>query len=198
MKLIIQKVALSLVFSGVMAVTASATVPTFTIDKSHSTVEFAVQHMALSTVKGVFTDYDGSITWDSEGKTSAIQGKVKVDSVDTRDAKRDHHLKSPDFFDVDHFSEMTLVSKSIKKSGRKYIMTADFTLKGVTKTVKIPLDVSAVVKDPWGNSRIHFAASFIINRKDYGLNFNKVMDNGGLLVGNDVKIALDIEAIQDK
>ena len=127
-----------------------------------------------------------------------ISGVVKVKSVDTRDEKRDGHLRGEDFFNSDKYPEMSLVSKSISKSGKQYTMIADFTLKGVTKTIKLPLIASAIVKDPWGNNRLNLSTTFVINRQDYGVNFNALTDNGGLIVGDNVTIALDIEAIQAK
>jgi polyisoprenoid-binding protein YceI len=198
MKFVSKQVVLSMVLTGLLSVTLSATVREFKIDKTHSNVDFSVRHMALSNTKGTFTDYDGVIKWDSDGKQSAITGTVQVKSIDTRDEKRDNHLRGEDFFKTEKYPEMSLISKSISKSGRKYNMVADFTLRGVTRTIKVPLTVSSIVKDPWGNNRIQFSTTFVIDRQDYGLNFNKVTDNGGLIVGNNVTIALDIEAIESK
>lgn len=169
---------------------------TYKVDPSHSAVQFGVRHMLLSNTRGSFGDFSGEVTWDADVKKSSISGAVKVSSIDTRDAKRDEHLRGADFFDVAKFSDMSFKSKSIRKSGKNYIVNGELTIKGVTKPVVFPLEVSAPVKDPWGNQRVHFLAKFKINRQDYGITWNKSMDNGGLVVGNDVNIELDIEGVK--
>jgi polyisoprenoid-binding protein YceI len=196
MKLRTKHVMTTLIASALLSASTFAEICTFAIDKSHSTIEFGIKHMALSTVKGVFTDYDGSVTWDSADQKSVISGTVKVKSIDTRDAKRDAHLRDKDFFSADQFPEMTFVSKSIKKVKNRYVMIADLTIKGITKSITVPLEVSPVLKDPWGNSRASFSTSFVINRQDFGLKYSQLLDNGGLMIGNDVTVSLDIEAIQ--
>ncbi|NBV82695.1 YceI family protein [bacterium] len=171
-------------------------VDTYKIDASHSTVQFSVKHMVLSNTRGNFGAYDGDIKWDKDPKNCSISGSVKAESVDTRDTKRDEHLRSADFFDTAKFPEITLVSKSIKRDRKGYILTADLTMKGVTKTVTLPLTVSEPVKDPWGNQRVNFSTQFKLNRQDYGMTWNKALDNGGLVVGNDVTVDLDIEGVK--
>jgi len=187
-----------LLLSGATAVVAA---DRYKIDSSHSTVGFSVSHMVLSKTRGTFGDYTGDISWDSNPAKTSISGVVRVNSIDTRNADRDAHLRSPDFFDVATYPEIRFVSKTIKK-GKKasapYEVEGVLTLKGVSKPVKFPLLVSKPIKDPWGNTRVHFNAKFTINRRDFGMNFSKVMDNGGLVVGNDVEIELDVEGIQDK
>jgi len=168
----------------------------YKIDQSHSNVQFSIKHMVLSTTRGNFGKYSGNIKWDPSGNGSEISGVVTVDSIDTRDSKRDEHLRSADFFDSAKFPEMSFVSKSIKKARSGYLMTGIFSLRGISKEVAIPLTVAGPVKDPWGNQRMNFNAQFKINRQVYGMNWNKVLDNGGLTVGNDVTIELDIEAIK--
>jgi hypothetical protein len=169
----------------------------YTIDTAHSSVEFSVQHMVLSKTKGSFGEYGGTLIWDSEAPSkSKISGHLSVASLDTKDKKRDDHLKSKDFFDAEAYPKMTFVVTKIepKKKGG-YQLTGKLTMKGVTKDVSTPLIVQGPIKDPWGNDRIHFNATFSINRQDYGITWNKVMDNGGLVVGNQVDITIDIEAI---
>ena len=198
MKTFIKKATTSLALIALLVTPISAEeIASFSIDKAHSTIEFSVKHLGLSNTKGSFSDYDGTINWDSKGKSSSVEGTVKINSVDTRNEKRDTHLKSPDFFDAQKFPEMTFKSKSIKKSGKAYTLVADLTIKNVTKTISIPLTVSNVVKDPWGSERISLNSTFKINRQDYGLNFNAVLDNGGLVVANDIAITLDLEAIKN-
>jgi len=170
---------------------------TYLIDTAHSAVEFSVQHMVLSKTKGNFADYTGTIIWDAENLSkSKIAGALKVASIDTKDKKRDDHLKSKDFFDAETYPQITLTDSKIeatKKGG--YQLTGKLTIKDVTKTVTAPLMVQGPIKDPWGNDRIHFNATFSINRQDYGITWNKIMDNGGVVVGNQVDIEVDIEAI---
>lgn len=163
----------------------------YNIDKSHSTLGFSVAHMMVSKTTGQFADYEGTIQYDpNDLAASVIKVKVKVDSIDTRDAKRDGHLKSPDFFDVAQFPEMTFVSKSISTNS----ITGDLTIKGVTKEVTIPATISGPVVTPFGSTVIGINATFSINRQDYGLNWNKALDKGGVAVGNDVTVSVSIEA----
>jgi polyisoprenoid-binding protein YceI len=180
---------------GVSSIFAAPT--SYLIDTAHSTVEFSVQHMVLSKTKGGFSDYTGTIVWDASNPTkSQISGAIMVNSIDTKDKKRDEHLKSKDFFDAESFPKITLTDSKIeaKKKGG-YQLTGKLTIKGVTKEIVAPLIVQGPIKDPWGNDRIHFNATFSINRQDYGITWNKIMDNGGVVVGNQVNIEVDIEAI---
>ncbi len=169
---------------------------TYKVDPSHSAVQFGVRHMLLSNTRGSFGEFSGEVKWDADPKKANIAGVVKVSSIDTRDPKRDEHLRGADFFDVAKFSEMSFKSKSIQKKGKHYVVNGDLTIKGVTKPVTFPLEVSAPVTDPWGNQRVHFFANFKINRQDYGITWNKSMDNGGVVVGNDVNIELDVEGVK--
>jgi len=186
---------------SILSVTTLFAAPqSYKIDKAHSNVDFSVQHMVLSKTKGSFSDYTGTILWDaSKPQNSQISGALMVNSIDTKDKKRDDHLKSKDFFDAETHPKITLTDtkiESTKKDG--YQLTGKLTIKGVTKNVVAPLIVQGPIKDPWGNDRIHFNATFSINRQDYGITWNKIMDNGGLVVGNQVNIDIDIEAIAGK
>jgi polyisoprenoid-binding protein YceI len=171
-------------------------VDTYRVDQSHSSVQFSVRHMLLSNTRGTFGDFAGEIKWDADPQNSSISGTVKVASIDTRDGKRDDHLRSADFFDTTQFSEMSFKSKSIKKSKKIYTVTGDLTIKGVTRPVTFPLEVSNPIKDPWGNQRVNFSTQFKINRQDFGITWNKTMDNGGVVVGNDVNVELDVEGVK--
>ncbi len=183
---------------GILGVSSLFAAPqNYMIDTAHSTVEFSVQHMVLSKTRGSFGEYGGTIIWDSEAPAkSKISGSLSVASIDTKDKKRDEHLKSKDFFDAEAHPKMTFVVTKIepKKKGG-YQITGKLTMKGVTNEVTSPLIVQGPIKDPWGNDRIHFNATFSVNRQDYGITWNKLMDNGGLVVGNQVDINIDIEAI---
>lgn len=183
---------------SILGVTSLFAAPrTYMIDTAHSNIGFSVQHMVLSKTKGSFSDYAGTIVWDAENLTkSKISGSLMVGSIDTKDKKRDDHLKSKDFFDAETYPKITLTDTKIettKKGG--YQLTGKLTIKDVTQNVVAPLMVQGPIKDPWGNDRIHFNATFTINRQDYGITWNKIMDNGGVVVGNQVDIEVDIEAV---
>jgi polyisoprenoid-binding protein YceI len=171
----------------------------YKIDPSHSHVGFGVKHM-ISRVKGQFTEFDGDFSFDPT-KPTASTGKfvVKTASVSTENAKRDEHLKSGDFFDVKKFPEMTFDKIKIKpaKGKDRYKMTGELTLHGVTKPVSLDLEYTGTAKDPWGNTRVGFSADGKINRKDFGIVWNKTLDAGGMLLGDDVAIDLQVEAVQN-
>jgi len=169
---------------------------TYVIDMSHTSVGFKVSHMVIATVQGKFTEFTGSIVYDEKDiKTWKIKGDIQVASIDTSDEKRDNHLRSPDFFDAKKFPQITFESSSITKKGDKYLAKGTLTMRGVTKEVQIPFIVKGPIKDPWGGMRIGLEGSITINRQDFGVSWNKNLDAGGLLVGNDVQISLLVEAI---
>lgn len=190
--------AVSTVFAVLtLAVTtpAAAEVATFKVDPSHTTVRFAVDHLVISTVTGVFKDFSGELTLDPNNLTSLRgEGVVQVASIDTRDEKRDEHLRSADFFDVEKHPTMTLKMKEVKNTRKGHVAIADLTIRGVTKQVEIPFEYRGMVTDPWGNVKIGLKGSFSINRQDFGISWNKVLDSGGLVVGDIVTVNLDIEA----
>jgi polyisoprenoid-binding protein YceI len=170
------------------------------IDGSHSTAEFSVRHLMITNVKGRFGTLSGTVDYDPE-KPEAAQIDVSIDatSVDTRDEKRDAHLRSPDFFDVEKFPTLTFKSTSVKKTDDGFAATGDLTIHGVTKPVTLEVEgPSAVSKDPWGNTRIGASATAKINRKDFGLNWNAALEAGGVLVGEQVKISIEVSLVQAK
>ncbi|MGH7232255.1 MAG: YceI family protein [Nitrospiraceae bacterium] len=178
---------------------AHAETAKYNVDLEHSTVGFSVDHLVVSKTKGQFMDYTGFIEMDPEAKTvKTIEAAVKTISITTNHQKRDAHLKSPDFFDVEKFPTMTYKLKSYRKNGEGYEAVGDLTLKGVTKEVTLVGNLNGVTQDPWGNTRAGFTAEGKINRKEYGINWSKALDNGGLVVGDDVFIKLDIECIKAK
>lgn len=168
------------------------------IDASHSLLEFSVKHMMIATVKGRFAKLEGTIKVDPANLTEAeIDVKVDAGSIDTRDEQRDGHLRSGDFFDVEKFPHLTFVSKRITaKGGDDYALVGDLTMHGVTHEVELALTFEGQGKDPWGNQRIGLSAEGKVNRKDYGLNWNAALEAGGVLVGEQVKISIQVEAIQ--
>jgi polyisoprenoid-binding protein YceI len=171
----------------------------YTVDPDHSSIGFQVAHLVISKTNGEFSDYTGFIVMDPETeKVEAIEAVIKSNSITTRHQKRDNHLKSDDFFNVEKFPTLTYKMKHYKKKGDQYTAVGDLTLLGVTKEISLKGEFNGVANDPWGNIRGGFSAEGTINRKDFGMNWSKRMDNGGVVVGNDVKIKLEIEVIKEK
>ena len=169
------------------------------LDTEHSTIEFRVAHMVVSKTTGRFTDYAGFIDMDAEaGTVTAIEATIKAGSINTNHEKRDAHIRNADFLDVEHYPTMTYKLKSYKKTAENFMAVGDFTLRGVTKEVTLVGRYNGSMKDPWGNTRAGFSAEGKLNRKDFGLVWNKTLDSGGLVVGDEVQIRLDIECIKAK
>jgi polyisoprenoid-binding protein YceI len=166
------------------------------VDKSHSALEFTVKHMMISKVRGSFSDFEATIEANPSDLTDAkIEFSVDVNSINTRNEDRDNHLRSNDFFDIANNPKMTFVANDIKrKSDDEYAVTGDFTLRGVTKPVTFDVTVEGVGKDPWGNEVAGFSGSTKLNRKDFGLVWNAALETGGVLVGEEVKINIELEA----
>jgi polyisoprenoid-binding protein YceI len=173
---------------------------TYTIDKSHSEATFTVRHM-VSKVSGKFDDFSGTINGElSKPSSASVEFTIKTASIDTGTPDRDKHLRSADFFDADKFPEITFKSTSIKPSGKKnvYSVTGNLTMRGVTKKVTLPVEYLGTVKDPWGNDKAGFTLTTTLNRKDYGINWNKALDNGGVLVSEDVTVTINLETAKSK
>ena len=170
----------------------------YIIDNSHTTVGFSVKHMMITNVKGDFKTYDGMIDFDKDKKTfKVLKASLDTNSIDTANEKRDEHLRSEDFFLSEKFPKMTFVMKSYKSDGNKGKMSGDLTIKDVTKAVTFDVDDIATVKDFQGNNRVGFTLKGKINRMDYGLKWNKALETGGLAVSEEVKILVEIEAIEE-
>ena len=189
-----------LVLAMLMAVTAtSVRAATYELDNSHSSIGFGVKHMVVTTTKGEFTDYTGGFEYDAADPSSLkASATIKVASVNTRNEKRDDHLRNEDFFDSAKYPEITFVSTSAEKVGDEVVLTGDLTIKGVTKQIKLPLAGNGPVTDPWGNVRVGLEGKTKINRQDFGLTWNKILDNGGLAVGDEVTLDIVIEGTQKK
>lgn len=169
------------------------------MDSEHSTIEFRVTHMVVSKTTGRFTDYAGFVDMDAEaGTVTAIEATIKAASVNTSHDKRDTHIRNADFLDVEHHPTMTYKLKSYKKTAEGFTAIGDFTLRGVTKEVTLAGRYNGSTRDPWGNTRAGFSAEGKLNRKDFGLVWNKTVDSGGLVVGDEVQIRLEIECIKAK
>lgn len=172
--------------------------PKWIIDPSHSTVGFVVRHL-VSKVRGQFGEFSGQIIGDPEDLTDAEANfTVQMTTVNTNQPDRDNHLRTSDFFDVDHYPTMTYVSTRIERSGeREYTVYGHLTLRGVTREVPVQVEMLGVAPDPWGNTRAGFEAKARINRKDFGVNWNQVLEAGGVMVGDTVDIHLELETIKE-
>lgn len=166
------------------------------IDPAHTRIGFSVKHMMVSTVRGEFKSYSGSINLDTEDFTrSSVEGEIEVASIETGVADRDNHLRANDFFDVPNHPKITFKSTRIeRKSGDEYVVYGNLTIRGVTQEVALDVETSGIHKNPWGQTVTGFSATGSINRKDFGVNFNAPLETGGVLVGEKVKLELDIEA----
>ena len=169
---------------------------TYKIDKSHSEAIFQVRHL-LTKVRGRFTDFEGAIEFnDSTPEQSSVHFTITAKSIDTAEPDRDTHLRSADFFDIDTYPQITFVSTRITKRGAEtYDVTGNLTMHGVTKEIVLPVAHLGKAKDPWGNERLGFEAETTLNRKDFGLNWNAALETGGFLVGDEVKVSLQIQAV---
>ncbi|RIV23090.1 polyisoprenoid-binding protein [Alicyclobacillaceae bacterium I2511] len=166
------------------------------IDPVHSEVEFSVKHMMIANVKGRFEKFSGVITGDPENwEQGAVQVTIDANSIHTRDEQRDTHLRSSDFFDVQQFPDFQFTSQTIRnKENGSYMIEGPLTLHGVTKSIILQATFEGQIRDPYGNDRISFSADTALNRKDFGLNWNSLLEAGGVMVGDAVKISLAIEA----
>jgi len=170
---------------------------TWKLDPSHTLVEFSAKHLMITTVKGRFTDVEGLIHADEKDPTkSSVEATLKAASIDTRTDQRDNHLRSGDFLDVEKFPEITFRSTRIEGSRKEFKLTGDLTIRGVTKPVTLDVTFEGQTKDPWGGERVGFSASGKIDRRDFGLTWNVVLEAGGLTVGNDIKINIEVEAVR--
>jgi polyisoprenoid-binding protein YceI len=179
--------------------TTDTAITTWKLDPAHSAAEFKVRHMMISNVKGTFAGLSGTLTEHAtDASLSSIDASIDVTTVSTGDAQRDGHLKSAEFFDAEKFPTMTFKSTSVtRKDEAEYSVTGDLTIHGVTNQATFAVEgPSAPGKDPWGNTRIGLFATTRINRKDFGLSWNSALETGGVLVGEDVAIALDVEFIK--
>lgn len=192
---LIAAVILAAVLSGGTATSASS----YTIDASHSEVQFKVRHLGISNVTGSFPAFEGQFNFvEGEPEGSAVLVTIDASSIDTGTDARDEHLRSPDFFNVAEFPELRFESTSVESQGESLKVNGNLTIRGVTLPVVLDAEYRGAVVDPWGNFRVGFAASTKINRKDFGLTWNKALEAGGLLVGEEVEILLEIEGIQQK
>ncbi len=181
-----------------LAAASSVQAQTWTIDASHSAAQFAVRHMMVSTVRGDMGKITGAVTFDpAKPAAGSIEATVDVTGINTREAGRDKHLKSADFFDVEKFPTITFKSKKIDPAaGGGFKVTGDLTMKGVTKEVVLDVEpLRPVIKDQRGASRTGTTATTKLNRQDFGVNWSRALDGGGVVVSDDVSVTIDIELI---
>jgi polyisoprenoid-binding protein YceI len=170
---------------------------TWNIDPAHSSVEFSIKHLMIATVRGRFKEFEGTIQAAEDINDSKVVGVVRTASIDTNEPTRDEHLRGPDFFDVAHYPEARFESTRILPlGGPRFRVIGDLTLKGVTREVELDTTVEGSEKDPWGNDRIGIRVRGMINRTEFGLTWQHPLESGGFLVGEEVKIMVDISAVR--
>ncbi len=176
----------------------AGTTTTWTIDPAHSQIEFSVRHLMITNVKGRFAGVRGTVRLDEANPSAAdVDVTIDVASIDTREPQRDAHLRSADFFDAEKFPAITFVAKGpIARSGREFTLPGELTIHGVTKSVALDVIEEGHGKDPWGGERRGFSAITKIKRSEFGLTWNQALEAGGVLVGDDVKIVLELELLK--
>jgi polyisoprenoid-binding protein YceI len=193
---IVRVAALALVLAPALAFGQAST---WTFDPAHSHASFSIRHLVISNVRGEFGKMSGSVTLDEKDVTkSKVEATIDATTIDTREAKRDEHLRSPDFFDVANHPTITFKSTKVEKDGKNGLkVTGDLTMRGVTKPVILKVaGPTAEIKDPWGNPRRGVSATTKLNRNDYGVAWSKTLEGGGAVVGNDVAIELEVEMVK--
>ena len=168
---------------------------TWTIDPTHSEVSFVARHLMVSKVKGSFKTFEGTITVGENPLQSRVEATIDTASVDTRDSTRDEHLRSPQFLDVENYPQMTYRSREVVTEGDHFLVRGDLTLHGVTKQVDLNLEVNGVITGMRGETRVGFSAQTEISRKDFGIDIQIPLDGGGVVVGDAIKIQLEIAAV---
>ena len=178
--------------------TATQTRTTWKIDPAHSQVEFGVRHMMITTVKGRFAGVEGTVLLDETNPSNAeVDVKIDASTIDTRESQRDAHLRSADFFEVEKYPHIIFKSNRITgRKGNEFKLVGDLTMHGVTREVVLDVSEEGRVRDPWGGERLGFTATTKVKRSDYGLKWNQTLEAGGVLVGDDVKISLELELLK--
>lgn len=171
---------------------------TWNIDTAHSSINFSVRHMVFAKVRGRFGTFRGAVTLDPQDLTHAnVEAEIDAASIDTGVADRDNHLRSPDFLDVERFTQLRFQSTKVEKaSGDRYRVHGNLTIRDVTREVVLDAEYGGQAKDPWGNQRVAFTATTSIERADFGLEWNQVLETGGVLVGGRIDIELEVQAVQ--
>ena len=195
----LSRIALTAGLAAALSLPAAGANSNWQIDPAHSSAQFSVRHLAISTVRGAFSKVTGSVVFDDKDVSkSSVEVTIDANSVDTRVPDRDNDLRSEKFFDVAHYPSITFKSKRVEQvAPGKLKVTGDLTIRGTTKEVVLDVEgPTAPVKDPWGNTRNAATATTKINRQDFGVKWNATLDNGGVVVGDDVSIVIDVELVK--
>ena len=174
----------------------SSAIGTWVIDPTHTNLGFTARHAMVAKVRGTFTAFEGSFTIAEDVTASTAELTIEAASIETKNADRDAHLKSGDFLDVEAFPTVTFTSTSVRVDGSDIVVTGDLTIHGVTKSVDVTYELVGISQDPWGGTRIGFEGEAKISRKDFGLVWNVALETGGVLVGDEIKLTLDVEAVK--
>ena len=178
-------------------VPAAGTITTWKLDPTHTTVEFSAKHLMISTVKGRITDIEGTIHLDERNpRNSSVKATLKAASLDTRTDQRDQHLRSADFLDVEKFPEIKFQSSRIEGDKDSFKLTGDLTIREVRKPITLDVEFEGSTKDPWGGERVGFSAKGKFDRRDFGLTWNQALETGGVVVVNEIKVRVEVEAIK--
>jgi polyisoprenoid-binding protein YceI len=170
---------------------------TWTVDPAHSSVEFSVKHMMIATVKGRFTEFDGTLEVGEDAASAKVFGVIKVSSIDTHEPQRDAHLRSADFFDAEEYPEIRFESNRVEYVGdTNFRVSGGLTIQGITREVELDAIVVGTGRDPWGNERVALEIRGVTDRRDFGLRWNQALEAGGVLVGDKVKLAVDVSAVR--
>lgn len=189
------KVMIGFAASALLLAATAVSAETYSVDPAHTSLAFSVRHLGISNVRGHFGEFTGTIVID-KGAIKDAQATMQVKSIDTGVKQRDDHLRSADFFDAAKYPVITFKTKSVEKKGDQFVLIADFTIRGVTREVRLPVKLNGPIKDQDGQTRIGLEGKLTINRKDYGINFDAVLETGVALVGEEVSIEVNIEAVQ--
>jgi polyisoprenoid-binding protein YceI len=186
--------------TAVLMGTTARALDTYKVDPAHSSIGFSVDHMVINTVHGRFRQFDGTITVDPDNGNAIRQAAATIQStsIDTDIEKRDNHLRSPDFFDAEKFPTIAFESTSVKADGGTQTLVGKFTMHGVTKEISLPVKIKGPIKDPMGSTRLGLEVSTTLDRKDYGLTWNKTLDTGGLMLGETITIQINAEFVKQK
>lgn len=179
-----------------MSAISELTPGTWTADVSHSSVNFSVRHLVVSKVRGRFQTFEATLQIAENPLESSVQATIDLASIDTGDDGRDNHVRSGDFFDIEQYPTMTFVSTGIRPDGDDYLLDGELTVKGVTKPVTLELEFNGIATDPWGGTRAGFTAETEINRNDFGISYNAALEAGGVLIGEKLKVTIEIEAVK--
>jgi len=183
--------------SAVQTAPETGSKTTWKLDPAHTLVEFSAKHLMITTVKGRITDLEGTISADeNDPENSSVEVALKAASIDTRTEQRDNHLRSADFLDVENFPAITFKSTAIEGNKHEFKLIGDLTIRGVTKPITLDVTYEGQTKDPWGGERIGFSANGKLDRRDFGLTWNVLLETGGITVGNEIKINIEVEAVK--